>query len=378
MAEKKTEKKDNKILSKKNIKIAVIVIAIIAFVGIVFALDNKDLSIKKEPGVTKVGKEKVRITQNETSKIEYDTFDNGLVSFKYPKGWKVEIAPTDYTHYTFKMYNPDNPTYMLLFGMKQEGALKSERARQVFANYYPDSPFAKIAPIDPQTTEAFFKVWNHNSDYNNSSGNTDFFMHLDNFTVIDNLGTDMVGGDILRATYNDSNGDLAQGIFTAAVKSVGVYKVSENIFNPFGPQVDVSPLNIYNIMIMSAPDADFVNWQSILDNCLATVQFSEEFVSGFNKEQDTLMKTIQANAKVYDEISDMIMDSWEKRSNSYDIISQKQSDATLGYERVYDTQTGDIYKADSGFMDNDWNGRYESVTDDMYNQPISGYIEKVD
>ena len=90
------------------------------------------------------------------------------------------------------------------------------------------------------------------------------------------------------------------------------------------------------------------------------------------------MKTIQANAKVYDEISDMIMDSWEKRSNSYDIISQKQSDATLGYERVYDTQTGDIYKADSGFIDNDWNGRYESVTDDMYNQPISGYIEKVD
>ena len=71
------------------------------------------------------------------------------------------------------------------------------------------------------------------------------------------------------------------------------------------------------------------------------------------------------------------MDSWEKRSNSYDIISQKQSDATLGYERVYDTETGDIYKADLGFTDHDWYGRYQLVTDDMYTKPTSGYIEKV-
>lgn len=33
------------------------------------------------------------------------------------------------------------------------------------------------------------------------------------------------------------------------------------------------------------------------------------------------------------------------RQNSYDIISQKQSDATLGYEHVYDTETNEIYKA---------------------------------
>ena len=43
---------------------------------------------------------------------------------------------------------------------------------------------------------------------------------------------------------------------------------------------------------------------------------------------------------------------------------------------VYNTSTGDIYKAENGFMDNDWNGRYEKVTDDMYNLLTSGYIEK--
>ena len=70
------------------------------------------------------------------------------------------------------------------------------------------------------------------------------------------------------------------------------------------------------------------------------------------------------------------MSSWEKRSASYDIMSQKQSDATLGYERVYDTENGDIYKAYNGFTD-DYDGeRYKSINDNMYTKAIEGYIEK--
>ena len=57
-------------------------------------------------------------------------------------------------------------------------------------------------------------------------------------------------------------------------------------------------------------------------------------------------------------------------------MSQKQSDATLGYERVYDTETNEIYKAYNGFTD-DYDGkRYKSITDDMYAEKTSGYIEK--
>ena len=37
----------------------------------------------------------------------------------------------------------------------------------MYDKYYPNTPFAQLAAIDPQTTEAFYKVWNHNSDYNN-------------------------------------------------------------------------------------------------------------------------------------------------------------------------------------------------------------------
>ena len=44
---------------------------------------------------------------------------------------------------------------------------------------------------------------------------------------------------------------------------------------------------------------------------------------------------------------------------------------------MFIVNNGEIYKADLGFTDHDWNGKYEPVTDDMYTQPTSGYIEKV-
>ena len=378
MKEKKEEKKEeNKKSSKKKIIIIIVAILVVAIAcGCLYFVLNKT---ENDNGATiklKDGKGKVSINKAETAKIEYEKYDNGLVSFEYPKGWKVEIAPFDYIHYSFKMYNPDNPTYMLLYCMKLEGALKSEKARQVFASLYPSSPFGQIAAIDPQTTEGFYNVWYKNAEYNNTSSNVEYFPLLKNFQTIEKIGTDMVGGDILRASFTDSNGKDAQGIFTAAVKSIGTYYISENAFNPFGPQVDVSPLNTYNIMFMTAPKDDFINWQSILDHCLGTVQFSSSFMSGFNQEEDSVLKTVQANQQIYDQISDMIMDSWEKRNNSYDIISQKQSDATLGYERVYDTETGEIYKAYNGFTDDYSGERYKAITDDMYTQATSGYIEK--
>ena len=69
------------------------------------------------------------------------------------------------------------------------------------------------------------------------------------------------------------------------------------------------------------------------------------------------------------------MDSYDKRSKSSDVLSQKRSDATLGYERVYDTETKEYYKADLGFGDYYTGSRYKTVTSNKaYLAPVSGYI----
>lgn len=322
-------------------------------------------------------KEKVNVVEAKTKTIEYEKYDNSLVSLDIPKGWQVTVAPVDYIHYSFKVYDPENPEYLFLFGLKQEGFLKSELARSTYASMYPDAVFSKLKAIDPQTTEAFYKVWNDNARLSNETElKTSYFPYYNDFSVIENLGQSPLGGDILRASFKNDEGKDMQGLFTANVMSIGTYMISQNMWNPFGPQVDVSPLNVYNIVNMVAPNDDFINWESIYNHCLGSIEFSQTFKNGFNSEETTLVNTIIANQKIYDSISDMIMDSWEKRNNSYDIISQKQSDAILGYERVYDTETGDIYKAYNGFTDDYSGDRYQPITDNMYTEAISGYIEK--
>lgn len=106
------------------------------------------------------------------------------------------------------------------------------------------------------------------------------------------------------------------------------------------------------------------------------MKFTDIFMNEVQSQLDAQMKTFNNIRSICNEISDGIMDSWEKRSASFDIMSQKQSDATLGYERVYDTETNEIYKAYNGFTD-DYDGkRYKSISDDMYTKGIDGYIEK--
>ena len=53
----------------------------------------------------------------------------------------------------------------------------------------------------------------------------------------------------------------------------------------------------------------------------------------------------------------------------------KGSDATLGYERVQDTQTGEYYRAENGFTDWYHGTRYRPANEKAaYLSPVSGYI----
>ena len=339
-----------------------IVVTLIAMTG----CDGKKATTTTEN--KKSEDEKIKITKSETSTIEYEEYNNGLLKMQIPKGWKVEIPNTvTYSGYTFKLYNPKDKNYLVEFSLGLSGFLKTEAARKKYASLYPSSVFGQLPAIDPKTTEKFYKVWNTTAKVGNKQINQEFFVYLNDFEVIQNLGKTNLGGDVIRAKFKNDKKETMQGLFTASIYDSGSYYM-------YG--LDLAPLNSYHNIIMYAPDSEFNNWQAVYNHCLESIEFTDDFMTGFRKEQGTKVNTVKANAKIYDEISDMIMDSWNKRSNSYDIISQKQSDATLGYERVYDTETGDVYRAYNGFTDSYHGERYKTVTDDMYTNSISGYIEK--
>ena len=122
----------------------------------------------------------------------------------------------------------------------------------------------------------------------------------------------------------------------------------------------------------------FIDWESVLTECMKTLDYSESFVNATNQASNEKLALSKQISQNFNQTMDGFMSSWESRNKGQDIMNQKQSDAILGYERVYDTETNEVYTATNGFTDVYDGKRYKPVTDDnMYTEPISGYIEKV-
>ena len=167
-------------------------------------------------------------------------------------------------------------------------------------------------------------------------------------------------------------------MFAASVVDFGSAMISGgNVVNYQLQTADGGYYMAYNIVAITAAKDTFIEWESVLTDCMKTLQYSDSFINATNRasnEKVALAKQISQN---FNQTMDAMMSSWESRNKSQDIMSQKQSDATLGYERVYDTETNEIYRATNGFTDVYDGNRYQPVTDDnMYAEPISGYIEK--
>ena len=351
------------ITPKKLIMIGIIVV-IFATSLIIFSKNNRN-------GIFNNPDKDIKIVKSEANKIEFEDYSINEFSIKKPKGWKVETLG-DYIHYTIRIYNPNNPLYQFFFNMKTEGYNKSEDAKKWQQKYYPNNAFAKTSVIASKDTEGFYKIFNDMGLLNNTSSFT--FPLLTDFIVSENLGKGILGGDMLRATFKDSNGKDGEGIFTAYVYDPGAYYVNENIMS--GKKIDIQYLIVYDTIFITTPKDEFIDWEDTLNTICSSLTFTDTFINGFNKEQDAVMKSFQKIRAIGNEISDGIMDSWNKRNTSFDIMSQKQSDAILGYERVYDTETNEIYKAYNGFTD-DYDGeRYKPITEDMYSKKTSGFIER--
>ena len=351
--------------------IALAVLGGIIIINNVFKGDNKTENNKVSNNNLLNNKQEVKIVESKNKTIKYTEYNNGLFSVKLPEGWKVDTIG-DNIHYTIKVYDPQNSSYQFFFNMKTEDYNKSQAAKNFQQKYYPDQIFAKNPVIEEKTTEGFYKIFNEMGQINNNA--TFKFPTLTDFKTISNIGTSPIGGDILRAEFKDEKGNNAQGIFTAYVYDAGPYYVYEDVFS--GNKIDIYYLSVYNTLFITAPSDEFINWEEPLNTIASSLEFTDTFINGFYNQQDSVMKNFQNVRSICNQMSDTIMSSWENRNKSFDIMSQKQSDSILGYERVYDTQTGDVYKAYNGFTDDYYGDRYKSISDDMYTKSIDGYIEK--
>ena len=365
--------------------IAIVAIVIILILSIVLVVNyngsdnmksgnNTDKSTNVEKNENKIDNktDNVKIVESEASKITLEEYKTDNFTMKKPKGWTVETGGTG-IFYTIRVYDPQNTNNQVYLMIKMQPLLKSASEKSAWQNYYNlsgNNPqykvFTEAVVLDNPTTEGFYKKFNEVTSYASSiepSFSSMKFPKFTNFTKKEKFESSAsmksvaLDSKVLRATFTGDNSKEGEGLFMASIVNFG---------NQYNGGVDMGYYMIYDIMAITAEKDEFINYKDILLDSVNSIEFSDAYVKQtIDNGNAQTQQALALNASIQKSF-DSYMSAWESRQKSYDIMSQKQSDATLGYERVYDTDTGDIYKAYNGFTDDYKGERYKSITDKQH------------
>ena len=228
--------------------------------------------------------------------------------------------------------------------------------------------FGKCPILTNVSTQGVFEIFPQFADAMNATADyadiqtpyiADFSV-TESFESTQGMSSVAISPAILRADFTQ-DGTAGEGMFTADVV-------------PFAMGTGMGYYSVYNLTLLSAEKDTFQDWQPTLSKSLSSLAYTPEFQSFAMSQSGQAAATSQSLSQAACEMSDSIMSSWENRNKSQDIMSQKQSDATLGYERIVDTETGEIYKIDNGFTDWYDGSRYKAISDDQYTDSVEAVI----
>ena len=279
--------------------------------------------------------DKVTVKTGEWTNIEWETYTdpNGYFSLEKPKGWEVEAV--------------DGKSNGKLFGL-QLTVRTPDKTQGVNVLDFIIIPKNNLS--EP-TIEAMYKgLFQSASEWNVLETTVPDYLQQ----YIDTHSKEVADAKVLHVEF-EQNGIKGEGMYLGILE-------------------DILSDSYIAVTLWSGwtPRGEYQNWSDIYTKIQASVKYTDSYRARFSSS--TASYSADSNNT---SMSDAFMDSWNKRNKSEDIMRQKQQDATLGYERVYDTQTGSIYRADNGFMEkySTLDGqRYSAISDDMYTEGYQGYV----
>lgn len=298
----------------------------------------------------------------------------GNFTMKVPKGWVVSSGGFDLLHW-IHAYDPSKPetgvftllkTECLLMNAPSKAFYENKRGFGLYTMFADMIVVEKVEDFYAQLMEfcAFAAKWE-------GSYKGFVFPMVSDFELVEKrpaksaMASVALDDAVLRGTFADPvTKRRGEGIFTGTLcRGIVMGNVGCNM--------------MYNISGATAPEGEFAGWTETLAAALGSIRYTDAFVQTAQRDLQIKAEGAARLNQTLRETSDLVVRGWEERQKGFDARVGKRSDATLGYERVVDTESGDVYRAYNGFMDNpDASKRFRPATDDMYSRPLAGYIEK--
>ena len=168
----------------------------------------------------------------------------------------------------------------------------------------------------------------------------------------------------IYATFKDDNVE-GEGIYSAAVMESRDVVIRGANYGTW---------SINCVISQWAPQGQFVSWSPVLAELATSFKYTDYYI----QEWRAIAQSIgEPTSSVND--TDPVLEAFEERNKSDTIIQEKRSDMIGEYERVYDNESGNIYRAYNGFLDDIGDqSRYTAITDNQYTQGYVGWIDKLE
>jgi len=287
-------------------------------------------------------------TRTPTMTSELELFDVGATFFsiRKPKGWDIHIGGVC-TTLGILIRDPAVPLRQIFyFGLIGPVYLK-EAQRQIDQDYIDHGGFNFItwldAPaVDPLTAENFFIHW---PGIAAMQAATDFMPEFPKLTGLATVSTTplsamLSGGDsaLLRAVFLE-NGAVAQAQLLGTVWVVLPFSGVPGAGTGYGGL----------ILGVTAPKAEFDAVEARLVASLESFTVTQGYITWCKLQQAQLWGAVAAAGQTLRETSDMIVDGWQSRTQTSDILAEQGADALRGVERVYDPATDQVYEVPAGW-----------------------------
>ncbi|MBO4407156.1 MAG: hypothetical protein J5849_05595, partial [Clostridia bacterium] len=287
---------------------------------------------------------------------------NEVFSMEVPENW-ILTTHKQFSDFGVYLYDPEVPERKIFFYCKMEYFNKSQAEKDYYANLaaiagvksfaadidgYLTS--ASVPVLNPATTEQFYKVYPEFIQLlYQIQGYTYVYPDLNAVQVLERYRSSApvtptsMDNSILRISFTADSGKTCQGLVGGEVSNKLTYMQGS---------VDLGNYCVYDVMGITAPEEEFAELEPVLLRCLTSFDLTSGYVQKTQQNVADQTDAILAAGRNMQAAYDSYNAAWSNRQTSYDVISQKNSDATLGYERLYDPVSGEVYRAESGFYEN--------------------------
>ncbi|MBQ3268558.1 MAG: hypothetical protein IJH09_01425 [Clostridia bacterium] len=312
-----------------------------------------------------------------------------------PAGWTVEKGGL-FESFSYRCYDPKVPE-RCLFLMSQAGLMHKSQAGK---NWWINSgtgpsiqkPLVDAAMVLPEPSISCFV---QNMENFRASLEVAYPMHLSEETLPPEVVPDINDAEIWEVSTSAALEEYIKAMSRiniyntfpdASVVRFGCFSsrgtpcegmaggVVLDCLDPFyqNPTLDVWFYFPCCFMGFTAPMGELQALEPTLASCLNSFRFTDSYI-----------RLAQQSGQIIADLIDL-SGNWARRDQSYDVISQKYSDATLGFDRLYDSETGEVYRADLDFYDSYdlHRGEYsnpnlvkiDDSTSSYYLEPVDYYI----